>query len=137
MPLDFKAAFIPAGFPSANNISIPSNNLKCIFLALTKSSFNALWTILENVLGSAFPITEIISENEYFDYEAKYNGKSKEVTPAEINKELAKKVQSLTAFIYKTLAMDGLARMDYIINENNIPFLIEINSVEIKKSGIW
>ena len=75
------------------------------------------------------PITEIISENEYFDYEAKYNGKSKEITPAEINKELAKKVQSLTAFIYKTLAMNGLARMDYIINKNNIPFLIEINSV--------
>ena len=75
------------------------------------------------------PITEIISENEYFDYEAKYNGKSKEITPAEINKELAKKVKSLTSFIYETLAMNGLARMDYIINENNIPFLIEINSV--------
>ena len=75
------------------------------------------------------PITEIISENEYFDYEAKYNGKSKEITPAEINKELAKKVKSLTSFIYKTLGMNGLARMDYIINENNIPFLIEINSV--------
>ena len=75
------------------------------------------------------PITEIISENEYFDYEAKYNGKSKEITPAEISKELAKKVKSLTAFIYKTLGMNGLARMDYIINKNNIPFLIEINSV--------
>jgi len=75
------------------------------------------------------PITEIISENEYFDYEAKYNGKSKEITPAEINKELAKKVKSLTSFIYKTLGMNGLARMDYIVNENNTPFLIEINSV--------
>ena len=51
------------------------------------------------------------------------------MTPTEISKELAKKVQSLTAFIYKTLAMNGLARMDYIINKNNIPFLIEINSV--------
>jgi len=75
------------------------------------------------------PITEIISENEYFDYEAKYNGKSKEITPAEINKDLAKKVKSLTSFIYKTLGMNGLARMDYIVNENNTPFLIEINSV--------
>lgn len=74
-------------------------------------------------------ITEIISENEYFDYEAKYNGKSKEVTPAEISKKLAKKVQFLTTFIYETLGMNGLARMDYIIDENNIPFLIETNSV--------
>ena len=75
------------------------------------------------------PITEIISENEYFDYEAKYNGKSKEITPAEINEEQTQKIKSLTYFIYKTLGMNGLARMDYIVNENNIPFLIEINSV--------
>ena len=75
------------------------------------------------------PITEIISENEYFDYEAKYNGKSKEITPAEISKEHTQKIKSLTSFIYKTLGMNGLARMDYIINKNNIPFLIEINSV--------
>ena len=75
------------------------------------------------------PITEIISENEYFDYEAKYNGKSKEITPAEISKEHTQKIKSLTSFIYETLSMNGLARMDYIINENNIPFLIEINSV--------
>ena len=75
------------------------------------------------------PITEIISENEYFDYEAKYNGKSKEITPAEINEEQTQNIKSLTNFIYKTLGMNGLVRMDYIVNENNIPFLIEINSV--------
>ena len=74
-------------------------------------------------------ITEIISENEYFDYEAKYNGKSREVTPAEINEEQTQNIKSLTTFIYDTLGMNGLARMDYIINENNLPFLIEINSV--------
>ena len=74
-------------------------------------------------------ITEIVSENEYFDYEAKYNGKSKEVTPAEINEEQTQNIKSLTTFIYDTLGMNGLARMDYIINENNLPFLIEINSV--------
>jgi D-alanine-D-alanine ligase len=75
------------------------------------------------------PITEIISENEYFDYEAKYNGKSKEITPAEINEEQTQNIKSLTYFIYKTLGMNGLVRMDYIVNENNIPFLIEINTV--------
>ena len=66
------------------------------------------------------PITEIISENEYFDYEAKYNGKSKEITPADFSKEVTQKIKSLTSSIYKTLDMNGLARMDYIINRNKL-----------------
>lgn len=77
----------------------------------------------------ALPITEIISENEYFDYDAKYNGKSKEVTPAEIDEETTVKIHSLTKQIYRILGMKGIVRMDYIINESGIPFLIEINSV--------
>ena len=77
----------------------------------------------------ALPITEIISENEYFDYDAKYNGKSKEVTPAEVEEETAVKIQFLTKEIYGILGMKGIVRMDYIINEGGIPFLIEINSV--------
>ena len=75
------------------------------------------------------PITEIISENEYFDYDAKYNGKSKEVTPAEIEEEDKVKIQSLTKEIYGILGMKGIVRMDYIIKDGGIPFLIEINSV--------
>ena len=77
----------------------------------------------------ALPITEIISENEYFDYEAKYNGKSKEVTPADLEQETTDKIQSLTKEIYGILGMKGIVRMDYIINEGGIPFLIEINSI--------
>ena len=75
------------------------------------------------------PITEIISENEYFDYDAKYNGKSKEVTPAEIEEEDKVKIQSLTKEIYGILGMKGIVRMDYIIKDGGNPFLIEINSV--------
>jgi D-alanine-D-alanine ligase len=75
------------------------------------------------------PITEIISENEYFDYDAKYNGKSKEVTPAEIEEEDKVKIQSLTKEIYGILGMKGIVRMDYIIKDGGTPFLIEINSV--------
>jgi len=75
------------------------------------------------------PITEIISENEYFDYDAKYNGKSKEVTPAEIEEETTDKIQSLTKEIYGILGMKGIVRIDFIINKGGNPFLIEINSV--------
>jgi D-alanine-D-alanine ligase len=77
----------------------------------------------------ALPITEIISENEFFDYEAKYDGKSNEVTPAVISDVLTAKIKALTIHIYNTLGMKGIARVDYIIDNNNTPFVIEINSV--------
>lgn len=74
------------------------------------------------------PITEIISDNEFFDYEAKYKGKSNEVTPADLDNEMTRKIKALTHHIYNTLGMNGIVRMDYIINKEGIPFLIEINS---------
>ena len=77
----------------------------------------------------ALPITEIISENEYFDYDAKYHGKSKEVTPAELTDLMTTQIQSLTKEVYGILGMKGIVRMDYIVNDGGIPFLIEINSV--------
>ena len=75
------------------------------------------------------PITEIISENEFFDYEAKYKGQSNEVTPADISNDLEKEIKDLTFKIYDILGMKGIARMDYIVNDGGIPFLIEINSI--------
>ena len=77
----------------------------------------------------ALPITEIISENEYFDYDAKYNGKSKEITPAEQSEEITNKIKALTKEIYGILGMKGIVRMDYILTKDEVPFLIEINSV--------
>ena len=77
----------------------------------------------------ALPITEIVSENEYFDYDAKYNGKSKEITPADLSDFMTNKIQSLTKEIYGILGMRGIVRMDYIISKEGKPFLIEINSV--------
>jgi len=77
----------------------------------------------------ALPITEIISENEYFDYDAKYNGKSKEITPADLDEEMTNKIKALTKEIYGILGMRGIVRMDYILNKDEVPFLIEINSV--------
>ena len=75
------------------------------------------------------PITEIISENEFFDFEAKYKGKSNEVTPAQISKDLEKDIKDLTYMIYDILGMKGIARMDYIVNDKGKAYLIEINSV--------
>ena len=77
----------------------------------------------------ALPITEIISENEYFDYDAKYYGKSKEITPAELTDIMTTQIQSLSQEVYGIFGMKGIVRMDYIINKDGVPFLIEINSV--------
>ena len=68
------------------------------------------------------PITEIISENEFFDYEAKYKGQSNEVTPADISNDLERKIKHLTYKIYDILGMKGITRMDYIVNNDGIPF---------------
>lgn len=71
--------------------------------------------------------TEIVSENEYFDYEAKYLGKSEEITPARISEMETILVKAETAHIYKLLEMSGLVRCDFIIQEGE-PYFLEINS---------
>jgi D-alanine-D-alanine ligase len=72
-------------------------------------------------------ITEIVSENDFFDYEAKYQGKSKEITPARISKEVENEVVTTAQKIYESLGMSGFSRIDFIIM-NNIPHFIEINT---------
>jgi D-alanine-D-alanine ligase len=74
------------------------------------------------------PITEIIPENEFFDYEAKYLGKSKEITPADIPAELAGRMGRLSSLIYDRLDCKGIVRIDYIVHNHEIYFL-EINTV--------
>ena len=76
-----------------------------------------------------FPVTEIISKNEFFDYEAKYTeGMATEITPAEIPEELTRKCQSMTAEIYDVLDCRGLVRIDFIINDGELYFL-EVNGI--------
>ena len=67
-------------------------------------------------------------ENEFFDFDAKYNGQVKEITPARISQELTEKVQSETSRIYDILGAKGLIRVDYIIPEDGEPVLLEINT---------
>lgn len=75
-----------------------------------------------------FPITEVVSHNEYFDYKAKYNGESDEITPARISDELAERVKKLTSAIYDILGAQGIIRVDYIVTEGDKINLIEVNT---------
>ena len=75
----------------------------------------------------ALPITEIITENEFFDYEAKYLGKSQEITPADLEESLTKDVQDLAVKIFKILKMKGLTRSEFIFHEGK-PHFLEINA---------
>ena len=81
--------------------------------------------------GSArevFPITEVISKKEFFDYEAKYTpGMSDEITPARISAETARSVQDLSLLIYDLLDCRGVVRMDYILVDK-IPWFLEVNT---------
>ncbi len=74
------------------------------------------------------PITEIVTTNDFFDFDAKYKGESDEITPADLTNEMEQKVKGLTKKIYELLDLDGIARADYIL-QNNEPYLIEINTV--------
>lgn len=74
------------------------------------------------------PITEIVSENDFFDYEAKYLGKSQEITPARLTAEQEKAVIEIAAKTYKALGMKGFTRSEYIF-KNGIPHLLEVNTV--------
>jgi D-alanine-D-alanine ligase len=82
-------------------------------------------TLRKNVV---MPLTEVISKNEFFDFEAKYNAeKAIEITPARISDELTEKIQKITSLIYDILNCKGIVRMDYIITDKKI-FLLEVNT---------
>lgn len=74
------------------------------------------------------PITEIVSENDFFDYEAKYLGQSQEITPARISEDYAQKVRFQAKKIYESLGMKGFSRSEFIF-KNDEPHLLEVNTV--------
>ncbi len=76
------------------------------------------------------PITEVISKKDFFDYEAKYEGASSEVTPAEIDEVVADKIRDAARKIYQVFNCRGVVRIDFIYNEEaKQPFMLEINSI--------
>lgn len=75
-----------------------------------------------------FPITEVVSKNEFFDYEAKYTAsKVEEITPARISEEIAEEISSTTSKIYDLIGAKGIIRVDYIIIQGE-PYLLEVNT---------
>ena len=78
----------------------------------------------------AFPITEVVTSNEFFDYDAKYNGQVDEITPARIPDEVRDAVQALTLKIYDILGCKGIIRVDYILTSLEAKGM-EINLLEV------
>ncbi len=74
------------------------------------------------------PITEIVTENDFFDYEAKYEGKSEEITPARISLETQQRVEQVAKKVYQILQMKGFSRSEYILVNGN-PHFLEMNTV--------
>lgn len=79
-------------------------------------------------VSHVFPITEVVTTNEFFDYDAKYNGQVDEITPARISDRLTQRVQTLTSTIYDILGCYGIIRIDYIITHGDVINLLEINT---------
>ena len=78
----------------------------------------------------ALPITEIISKNEFFDFEAKYQGASEEVTPAKVDETVAEKVRAEAKKAYSVFNCNGIVRIDFIYNKTDgNPYMLEINTV--------
>ena len=79
-----------------------------------------------------FPATEVVTSNEFFDYNAKYNGQVQEITPARISSETAARVAEETSRIYDILHANGIIRIDYIISKNrqgdDVINMLEINT---------
>jgi D-alanine-D-alanine ligase len=78
--------------------------------------------------SQVLPVTEVVSENEFFDYDAKYKGQVQEITPARISDMLTERVQKLTSAIYDILGCKGIVRIDYIITEGEVINLLEVNT---------
>lgn len=75
----------------------------------------------------ALPITEVVPEDEFFDYDAKYNGRVEEITPARLTPELTEQVQATTRAVYGYVQARGIIRVDYII-VGGVPHVLEVNT---------
>ncbi len=80
--------------------------------------------------GEPLPIVEIVTQNELYDYEAKYKkGQTEYIVPAKISDELTKKIQKAASDIYKIIGCKGLARSDFILDENDDFYFLELNTL--------
>lgn len=73
------------------------------------------------------PITEVVTQNEFFDYQAKYEGQVQEITPARLTEAMTSDIQQKTSYIYRLIGAKGIIRVDYIISDE-IPYVLEVNT---------
>ncbi len=78
--------------------------------------------------GMVLPLTEVVTDNEFFDFDAKYNGQVEEITPARIPDEWTQQIQQLSARIYDLIGAKGLIRVDFIVSDEGHPTVLEINT---------
>ena len=117
----------PEDFDKAVEYAFSEGNMLIAEAAITGRELTCAvyYNGIENV---ALPVIEIITENEFFDYEAKYNGHSREVCPAQIPDTLRDEIQEVSKKIYSHLGCAGLVRVDYISSEDGLYFL-EVNTI--------
>ena len=74
------------------------------------------------------PATEVVTQNEFFDYDAKYNVQVQEITPARLSDDITRRVREITSHIYDILHCNGIIRIDYIISKEGKIFMLEVNT---------
>lgn len=117
-----KEQFLPAmekAFAEGGDVVVES------FVAGTEVTCGCYKTSSKEVV---FPLTEVVTSNEFFDYDAKYNGQVDEITPARIREETAERIRLLTSTIYDIMGCSGIIRIDYIITPDGKINLIEVNT---------
>ena len=117
----------PAGLPEAIRFAFQEGQMVIVEQGLTGRELTcAAYTCSEGV--KTLPLIEIVTENEYFDYDAKYNGHSQEICPAPVEDSVRDHVQETTRKIYSHLGCSGVVRMDYILTDEGL-YLIEVNTI--------
>ena len=95
------------------------------FLEGTEISIGVYKTKEKSVV---LPATEVVTQNEFFDYDAKYNGQVQEITPARLSEDITRRVREITSHIYDILHCNGIIRIDYIISKEGKIFMLEVNT---------
>lgn len=86
--------------------------------------------IMGNNEPTALPIIEVTSQNEFYDYESKYtSGMCHHIIPAHINDDLRNKVEKLSVRTYKAMRCQGIARIDFMVDKNENPYVLEVNTI--------
>jgi D-alanine-D-alanine ligase len=115
-------------FPAAMNKALSESN-EVLVESFVQGREVACGVVKTKKKSLVLPVTEIISKNEFFDYEAKYTpGKSDEITPAKMDPRIIHKIQTLSSDIYDILGCSGIVRVDFIVNGEQ-PYFIEINTI--------